>query len=402
MKNSKWVILILMLSVFAGITTEMGIVGVLPKLTEKYQVTTSHAGLLVSVFALIVATCGPFVTLFFSAFNRKTLLLGIMTILIITNTVNAYSSSFGLTLIFRIIPALTLALLISLAISVAIQLSPAALKSKASAKVFAGVTMGLVLGIPITSFLSEQVSLKSAFLFGAVVSAVSFIGISAFMPTMPVTEKMSYGKQFSILGRFSVWINLLTVTFIFATMFSVYSYFAEYVTQVSHVSGAWISILLMIFGLFGLVGNFLFSNMLQKKLFRTVVMYPIIYLAVYGIINFVGGYTIPMIILVVLWGTVHSGGLIVSQTWLSTETSDAPEFGNSLYMSFSNLGITIGALVAGWVISHLGTDRLMISGMFFAFLAIVTILVKILVSQKRTDKYTTNTIEPEFVDLHRG
>lgn len=382
MKNNRIVIFILILSVFAAITTEMGIVGVLPQITEKFQITTSQAGLLISIFALIVAICGPFITLIFSGFNRKSLLLMIMFILTITNTVNAYSSSFGLTLLFRIIPALFLALLISLAISVAIKLAPPEQKAKASAKVFAGVTTGLVLGVPITSFLAEQVSLQWAFLFGAVISVVSFLGIAVLMPTMPIEEKLSYGKQISILGKLPVWLNLLAVTFIFATMFSVYSYFADYIIQITNVQGGWVSILLMIFGLFGLVGNFLFSNLLQKKLVRTVVLYPIIYFVIYGVINFAGSYTLPMIILIFLWGTIHSGGLIVSQTWLSTETAEAPEFGNSLYMSFSNFGITIGSSIAGWFISQFGTERLLLSGMLFAILAVLTIAVKLTVTRK--------------------
>ena len=384
MKKNSVVIFILVLSVFAAITNEMGIVGVLPQITEKFHITTSQAGILVSIFALVVALCGPFVTLIFSGLNRKALLLFIMFILTIANTVNAYSQSFGLTLLFRIIPALFLALLISLAISVAIKLAPVGQQGKASAKVFAGVTLGLVLGVPVTSLLADQFSLQAAFLFSASVSAVSFIGIAFLMPTMPVEEKLSYGKQFSILGRLPVWLNLLTVTFIFATMFSVYSYFAEYVTQISHVKGAWISILLMLFGLFGLVGNFLFSNLLHKNLVRTVMLYPIIYLVVYGIINFAGMYTMPMIILVFIWGTVHSGGLIISQTWLSTETADAPEFGNSLYMSFSNLGITIGSALAGWFISQLGTGSLLLSGMLFALLAALTIVLKLSLFRKNS------------------
>jgi predicted MFS family arabinose efflux permease len=384
MKKNSVVIFILVLSVFAAITNEMGIVGVLPQITEKFQITTSQAGILVSIFALVVALCGPFVTLIFSGLNRKALLLFIMFILTIANTVNAYSQSFGLTLLFRIIPALFLALLISLAISVAVKLAPVGQKGKASAKVFAGVTLGLVLGVPVTSLLADQFSLQAAFLFSAFVSGVSFIGIAFFMPTMPVEEKMSYGKQFSILGRLPVWLNLLTVTFIFATMFSVYSYFAEYVTQISHVKGAWISILLMIFGLFGLVGNFLFSNLLQKNLVKTVMLYPIIYLVVYGVINFAGMYTMPMIVLIFIWGTVHSGGLIISQTWLSTETADAPEFGNSLYMSFSNFGITIGSSLAGWFISQLGTGSLLLSGMLFALLATLSIVLKLSIFRKNS------------------
>lgn len=81
--------------------------------------------------------------------------------------------------------------------------------------------------------------------------------------------------------------------------------------------------------------------------------------------------------MVFIWGIVHSGGLIVSQTWLTTEAKEAPEFGNSLFVSFSNLGITLGASIGGWFISHLGIHQLIWSGIMFALLAFLLIMIKI-------------------------
>jgi len=84
-----------------------------------------------------------------------------------------------------------------------------------------------------------------------------------------------------------------------------------------------------------------------------------------------------MILFVIIWGTIHSGGLVISQTWLSQETVDAPDFGNSLYMSFSNLGITVGTSVGGLFISHLGIKQLILSGMLFVVLAFLSVILKL-------------------------
>ncbi|KPV57622.1 hypothetical protein QJ48_21300 [Paenibacillus sp. A3] len=84
-----------------------------------------------------------------------------------------------------------------------------------------------------------------------------------------------------------------------------------------------------------------------------------------------------MIVMILLWGIVHSGGLIVSQSWLMTEAQEAPEFGNSLFVSFTNLGITIGASVGGWLIGQWGIHQLMWSGIGFALLAFLLINAKI-------------------------
>jgi predicted MFS family arabinose efflux permease len=100
-------------------------------------------------------------------------------------------------------------------------------------------------------------------------------------------------------------------------------------------------------------------------------------MAAYLLVFYAGSYFIPMIIMVFVWGAIHSGGLIVSQTWLTTESQEAPEFGNSLFVSFSNLGITLGTSIGGWFIAQLGIHQVIWSGVIFGLLALVSIVVKI-------------------------
>jgi predicted MFS family arabinose efflux permease len=171
--------------------------------------------------------------------------------------------------------------------------------------------------------------------------------------------------------------------FIFAAMFSVYSYFAEYLGKVTHMNSSWISALLMAFGLVMIFGNFLFGGFLQKSITKTVIMFPLAYIVSYLLVYYLGSSFIPMIVVVLIWGTVHSGGLIVSQAWLTTEAKEAPEFGNSLFISFSNLGITLGASIGGWFISQWGIHQLIWSGIIFALLAFMLIMIKIKVFGSR-------------------
>lgn len=85
-------------------------------------------------------------------------------------------------------------------------------------------------------------------------------------------------------------------------------------------------------------------------------------------------------------GAVHSGGLIVSQAWLTTEAREAPEFGNSLFVSFSNLGIAIGTTISGWFISHFGIPNLIWVGIAFSLLAFILIMVKIQIYKLNTSE----------------
>ncbi|MFJ2046690.1 MFS transporter [Paenibacillus taichungensis] len=370
-------ILILALGVFAIITTEVGIIGVLPLITQKFNITAAQAGWLVSIFALVVAVSGPFLTLLVYGINRKTILLTAVLLFAISNVVYAYTTRFDMMLIFRIIPAIFHPVFFSVALVTGAKLVPPEKSSQAVAKVFTGITAGFAFGVPLTSYLAERFSLEAAFWFGAVVSLIAFIGIWIWLPSMPVQEKMSYGKQIGILRKPALWLNIATVIFIFAAMFSVYSYFAEYLGQVTRMGGSWISVMLLAFGVIMIAGNLVFGQLLHRNIPRTVLLFPVLYMAAYLLVFYAGTYFIPMIIMVFVWGAIHSGGLIVSQTWLTTESQEAPEFGNSLFVSFSNLGITLGTSIGGWFIAQLGIHQVIWSGIIFGLLALVSIVVKI-------------------------
>lgn len=203
------------------------------------------------------------------------------------------------------------------------------------------------------------------------------MGILLLMPSIPTQKKMSIKSQLKILKQGSVWLSLSTVVFVFATMFSGYSFIAEYLEGVTHMNGTWVSAMLMAFGIFGFFGNFLFSAWLQKNAIRTRIIYPLLYIGIYVLVYLLGGSFSAMVLLTLLWGLLHSAGLVISQSWLMRDASEAPEFANSLYISFSNLGITLGASLAGWVIASLGTHNLVWSRIIFAALALLSIVAKL-------------------------
>ncbi|OWR32045.1 MFS transporter [Saccharibacillus sp. O23] len=378
MKNSYASLIFFMaLGIFGIITTEMGMIGVLPQIAQKFHVSPSQAGYLVSAFALIVAVSGPFLTLLASGMNRKTLLLASILMFAVSNIVYAYTSSFQAMLAFRIIPALFHPIFFSIALATAASLVPPEKVGRAITQVMAGVTVGFAFGVPITSFLSTNLSLEAAFLFGAVVSLIAFVGILIRFPSMPVKERMSFGRQLGVLRHPRLWITILIVVLIFTAMSSVYSYFAEYLREVTHMNGTWISLMLMVFGITMIAGNFLFGYWLNKSLTRTVILFPLAYAVIYLFAYYGGAYFWPMAVIVFVWGAVHAGGLIVSQSLLMTDTREAPEFGNSLFVSFSNIGITVGTGIGGAFMTRLGVQQLMWSGILFCALAFLLILLKL-------------------------
>ena len=374
--KSTLLLLALSVAVFGVITTEIAIIGLLPKLVSQLHVTPTQVGFLVSIYAIIVAVTGPFITLMLSGFNKKTVLLSILVVFIVSNLIYATTDVFNLMLVFRILPALAHAVFFAVALVVAANSVPKEKAAGAAAKVFAGVAIGLVLGVPLSSLIAEHFSLSAAFYFGAAACVLAFLGVLFLMPSMPTLHKVSFASQLSVLRNGKLWLTISTVTLIFAAMFSSFSYVADYLSRVTHLNNNYISAMLILFGVCGFAGNFVFSSFLQKNVVKTTLVYPLLFTLLLLLVWFFGFSPLVMCLLTVFWGAFHSSGLVVSQTWLMREASEAPEFANSLYMSFSNLGITLGSLTGGWFIARLGTHSVVLSSMIFTLLAFVSILIK--------------------------
>lgn len=374
--KSTLLLLALSVAVFGVITTEIAIIGLLPKLVSQLHVTPTQVGFLVSIYAIIVAVTGPFITLMLSGFNKKTVLLGILIVFVVSNLIYATTDVFNVMLAFRILPALAHAVFFAVALVVAANSVPKDKAAGASAKVFAGVAIGLVLGVPLSALIAEHFSLSAAFYFGAAACVLAFFGVLFLMPSMPTRHKVSFASQLSVLRNGKLWLTISTVTLIFAAMFSSFSYVADYLSRVTQLDNNDISAMLILFGLCGFVGNFVFSSFLQKNVVSTTLIYPLLFTFLLLLVWCFGFSPLMMCLLTVFWGAFHSSGLVVSQTWLMREANEAPEFANSLYMSFSNLGITLGSLTGGWFIARLGTHSVVLSSMIFTLLAFVSILIK--------------------------
>ncbi len=120
MKNSKSVLIfILAVGVFGILNTEMGYIGLLPALSDHFDVSVSKASLMVSLFALAIAIAAPTLPLVFSGVNRKTVMLLVLAIFIIGNVISIFTTNFTVALVARVIPAFFHPVYVSMALSVA-------------------------------------------------------------------------------------------------------------------------------------------------------------------------------------------------------------------------------------------------------------------------------------------
>ncbi|MFY0254094.1 MFS transporter [Chitinophaga sp. 30R24] len=365
------------LGVIGILTTEFGVIGILPQIAVHYHISINRAGLLLSAFAFVVAIAGPFMSLLASGYDRKKVMLTSLSLFLITGVVSAVSPPFWLLVAVRVLPALLHSVYYAAAIAAVIRIAPKKDQHKMMAIALSGISIATVSTIPLATYLASVFTWQYSFVLQALISALALISIYAVMPPMPVTGKVTFGHQLGILRKPSVWLSLMMTFFMFSAEFALYSYFADYMVQIKAMSPQGISYLMFLFGVTGLLGTWIAGKTLSKH----VAWSNIAFLAGCNILvplglYFTGHTSLATTAWVALWGILYAPGFLIATSSISAAAHEALEFANGLTASFANFGITAGTMIGGWVIVHQGIGQIPWVAISFGVIAILLVFVR--------------------------
>jgi predicted MFS family arabinose efflux permease len=365
------------------------VIGILPSIAEHFDISVSKAGLLVSLFALVVAISGPIMPLLFSGINRRMVMLLVLGIFVVGNILSIFASNFTVLLIARVIPAFFHPIYCSLALTVAATSVRREEAPKAVSKVIMGVTAGMILGVPITNFIANHTSIEMAFVFFGIVNIIAFLTTLIFVPSMPVKERLSYGAQISVLKKPIVWLAIATVVFLGSGTSSINTFITEYLETITNISGNTLTFALFLLGVASLIGALLGGRLLSKNAMKTAISFPIV-LAIVHLLSFLTGKsTGPMMITILLWGVLFAVANSVSQYWITSAAPETPDFANGLFLSCGNIGVTVGTAVGGLLISGMGTQYIVLGGLLFLLLGLASIVLSHYMFNPKRKQLTT-------------
>lgn len=344
---------LLALGVFGIATTEFGMIGVLPDIAAAFHVTIDKAGWLLSAFALVVAFFGPFMMMLFSKTDRKALLLFSLLLFAAANVLSAFAANFGQLILIRMLPAFFHPVYWSIALSVAVNTGDQQNTSKAVSIIFSGFTIATVLGVPLATFISAVFNWQGAFLVTAVINVLAFIGVKLWLPPVPADSRSAVAPQQSIFRNGLLWTNLLLAFFIITAMYATYGYMADYLKQVSHMNGSTISMMLLLFGTVGIGGNYLAGRYMSRQPYLTTLLFLLLLSGVHVLLYWLGSTFVPMVVLISVWGLIHTGGFLISNIQVTSSASEGSELINSIFTSCGNFAVTAGALLGGhWIADY--------------------------------------------------
>ncbi|HCN50342.1 MAG TPA: MFS transporter [Chryseobacterium sp.] len=373
------------LGFIAVITTEFGVIGILPQIAEHYHISIDKAGYLLSAFALVIALTGPFMTLFTSGIDRKKIMMAAIFMFLVTGIVSSFSPPFWLLMLVRVLPAFLQPVYIATALSVAVSDADDRSKNSLMSIVFNGVAIAMVTTVPFATWLAGLGSWKYSFVVQTAVSLIALISIYVLLPSMPVKQKKSYGNQVRILKQPPFILSTLTNFFMITAWFSTYSYFADYLNKAKGMDTSMISYMLFLFGIIGILANWIAGRMLNKNVAGTTAFFLSGTILIPVLLYFSDGNLWATITVIGIWGFLYSPSFLNASTYMISSAPDSLEFANSLATSFGNLGVTLGTTIGGWVIITKGVVYTPWVGLIFGLLALLMMILK-MIFEKRVQR----------------
>lgn len=368
-------LLILVLGIFIIGTDDFVIAGLLPHISNEMNVTIATAGQLVTAFAIAYAIGAPLFGTLMMNLPLKSLLVISMLMFAIANTLSSVVTSYEMLFLTRILAALAAAIFTPLAMTASTSLVPDKMRGKALSFILAGITMGLVLGAPIGTWVGNVFTWRYSFVFVAVVSFITVIGVLIFLPKIEREAELTIRerlKGFNKIILLTLCVNIIGTTGGFMT----YTYIAPIITGITNVEN--ISIFLMLFGigaLFGnLVGGYFTDKIGAPKTLKLSLGGFAILLAAFSLLSLLNPSTFAIImvsIVAILWGIPGFGMNPALNSFLISLNPKQAQMVLSFSASALYIGIGLGAFVGGGVISISSVNYVGIGSSVLVLIALV-------------------------------
>ncbi|MFC8229153.1 MFS transporter [Streptomyces sp. NPDC057287] len=335
-------LLALATAAFMGILTEALPAGVLPEMARDMSVSESAMGQALTIYAIATGLSAIPLAITTATWNRKRLLLLSVTAFAVANTVTAISSSYPLTMAFRLIAGVAAAAVWAELVGYARRLAPPHLQGRAIAITMAGVPLALSLGIPVGTFLGGLFGWRLTF---ALVTVVSVILLGWIWATVPDAAGQKPGAREPILRAVRL-PGVAAVLFVVAAYVLahniLYTYIATFLDTYDHGDSR--DTVLLVFGIASVVSIWVTGALVDRKLRMLTVASSVLFIIASIMLVMLAGDLWAVYGAMILWGLGWGGVTTLLQTAVTDAGGDR---GQALLVTTWNSFMAGGGAVGG-------------------------------------------------------
>ncbi|SFP96986.1 Predicted arabinose efflux permease, MFS family [Psychrobacillus psychrotolerans] len=324
----------------------------LPFISEAYNVSSAMTGWMVTVFAVTYAFFAPFFGWLSDKNGRRLLITFGLLLFVISNILTAFAPSFFWLIVSRILAGLSVASITPLIYAIIVDTAPPNRTGTWLSIVVSGHLTALWAGAPFGMLLEHFLGWRSVFVIMAVIGAILAVvnfNTWKYVPKIYLTRNLLEGNLLRILGSVSV------TTFWAISMYALYVYLGASLYSENRFSSTEIALAITFYGIGAVLGSLISGQLTdrfgERNISKVTLMFLTLIFVCLGIF-FTSGDWIYFFLF--LWALVGYAGFSSYQARLAVEYSNE----RGIVMAWNNtalyIGITLGSMIGGFVISKWG------------------------------------------------
>ncbi|KQN48492.1 MULTISPECIES: sugar transporter [Rahnella] len=371
-RRTAWLrVVMLAIAAFIFNTTEFVPVGLLSDIAASFNMKTAQVGLMLTIYAWVVALMSLPLMLLTRQVERKRLLIFIFSLFIVSHVLSVVAWDFWSLVASRVGIALSHAIFWSITASLAIRVAPPGKKTQALSMLATGTALAMVLGLPLGRIIGQYLGWRTTFMSIGVVALLTLICLIKLLPPLP-SEHTGSLKSVPMLFRRPALVGMYVLTALIVTAhYTAYSYIEPFIQTVANMGENFTTFLLLIFGGAGIFGSIIFS-MFGNRFPAAMLSGPILMVTLSMLLLFVAVMNpISISVLCVVWGLAMMIIGLALQVRVLALASDATDVSMSLLSGIYNIGIGAGALLGNQVSLHLEMSNVGYAGGVLGCIAFV-------------------------------
>ncbi|MEV5316121.1 MFS transporter [Streptomyces sp. NPDC052687] len=364
---------VLALGIFAMVTSEFVVAGLMPQMADGLDVTVPQIGYLITAFAVAMAAGGPFLTVALMKLPPRTALMILFAVFLTGNVLAATATGYGVMLAARIITGVASQAFFGVGISLCAQLTRPEVRGRAVAVAMNGLMLGTLLGLPLSTLVGERWGWRAAFW---TITALTVVAAAATLAGVPRTDPAGTGGGFRdevrVFRRPRLLLALSTSTLIIGATFSAFSYFNPILTEVTGFSTGTVPALLIAYGAATVVGNTVVGRLADRytlPVLATGLLLNLVFLTGFALFTDVPVPAVACMLGIGLVGVTMNPAMVTRVQ----RAGNAGPLVNTVHSSFITLGIIIGSSLGAVAIDTWGLRAPLWLGAAMALAGLATV-----------------------------
>ncbi|EGM3911636.1 sugar transporter [Salmonella enterica subsp. enterica serovar Reading] len=361
----------LAIAAFIFNTTEFVPVGLLSDIAESFHMQTAQVGIMLTIYAWVVAVMSLPFMLLTSQMERRKLLICLFVLFIASHVLSFLAWNFTVLVISRIGIAFAHAIFWSITASLAIRLAPAGKRAQALSLIATGTALAMVLGLPIGRVVGQYFGWRTTFFAIGMGALITLLCLIKLLPKLP-SEHSGSLKSLPLLFRRPALMSLYVLTVVVVTAhYTAYSYIEPFVQNVAGLSANFATVLLLILGGAGIIGSLVFGKLGNRHASSLVSIAIALLVICLLLLLPAANSEAHLAILSIFWGIAIMVIGLGMQVKVLALAPDATDVAMALFSGIFNIGIGAGALVGNQVSLHWSMSAIGYTGAIPACAALV-------------------------------